>query len=117
MTSRRIFLMSAAAPAAVRRLAGANDRINAAVMGVRGRGREHISCFAKLPGARVTAICEIDPEFATRAQDLALELQGSKPEVYQDIRRVLDNKNIDVVSMATPNHWHALATIWACQAG
>ena len=117
MTNRRIFMMGAAAPIAARRMAGANDRINAAVMGVRGRGREHIASFAKQPGCKITAICDIDLAVAARGQALAEKLQGSKPEIVQDIRRVLDNKDIDVVSIATPNHWHALGTIWACQAG
>ncbi len=117
MTNRRIFLMGAAAPIAARRLSGANDRINAAVVGVRGRGREHIDCFAKLPGSRVAAVCDIDQAVAERAQTLAEKLQGSKPAIYRDIRQMLENKDIDVVSIATPNHWHALATIWACQAG
>ena len=117
MTNRRIFIMGAAAPVAATRLAAASDRINVAVMGVRGRGREHIACFAAQKNCRVAAICDIDSAVAERAQALAQKLQGSKPEIVPDIRRVLDNKDIDVVSMATPNHWHALGTIWACQAG
>jgi predicted dehydrogenase len=117
MTNRRIFIMGAAAPVAARRLAAATDRINVAVMGVRSRGKEHIACFAAQKNCRVTAVCDIDSAVAERAQALVQTLQGSKPDIVTDIRRVLDNKDIDVVSMATPNHWHALGTIWACQAG
>ena len=73
--------------------------------------------FAKLPGARVTAVCDIDLSAAAAGQAFAEKLQGSRPEVFQDMRKVLENKDIDAVSIATPNHWHALGTIWACQAG
>jgi len=117
MTNRRTFIMGAAAPLAARRMAGANDRINAAVIGVRGRGREHITCFAEQLSCRVAAVCDIDLAVAGRAQALAEKLQGTKPAVVEDIRRLFDRKDIDVISIATPNHWHALATIWACQAG
>jgi predicted dehydrogenase len=96
---------------------GANDRINVAVIGVRSRGRDHIAAFAKQPNCSITTICDIDLGEAARGQALVEELQGKKPEVVQDLRRVFDNKNIDVVTIATPNHWHALATVWACQAG
>jgi predicted dehydrogenase len=117
MLNRRLFMIGAVAPVAARRLAGANDRINVAVVGVRGRGRTHIDSFARQKGCAITAICDVDLGQAERAQALALKLTGQKPVIYQDIRRVLDNKDIDVVSLATPNHWHALGTIWACQAG
>ena len=117
MTNRRYFILGASVPAVAKRLAGANDRINAAVVGVRSRGRTHINCFAEHHGARVAMVCDIDLAAGSAGQALAEKLQGSKPDVCQDMRRVLDNKDIDVVSFATPNHWHALGTIWACQAG
>jgi predicted dehydrogenase len=111
-------IMAAAAPTLARpALASANDRINVAVIGVRGRGRDHIAAFAKQTDCSITTICDIDLAQAARAQTLVEELQGKKPEVVQDLRRAFENKNIDVVTIATPNHWHALATIWACQAG
>jgi predicted dehydrogenase len=99
-----------AEPAA--RKVGANDIIRVGVIGVRGRGRGHIGAFKKSPDAEVVAIC--DPDSAVIAP--ALE---SVPEAryYRDLRQMLDDPSIDAVSIATPNHWHALATIWALQAG
>lgn len=117
--NRRDFMMMAAAAPALAHpvLAGANDRINAAVIGVRGRGREHIAALAKQPNCAITTICDVDLAQAARGQALVEQLQGKKPQIVQDLRRVFDDKQIDVVGIATPNHWHALATIWACQAG
>lgn len=87
------------------------------VVGVRSRGRAHIEEFAKRPDCRVAAVCDIDTAQSERAVQLAMKFQSSKPKTYQDIRRLLEDKDIDVVSFAVCNHWHALATIWACQAG
>ena len=116
--NRRDFMVMAAAPALARRVpAGANDRINAAVIGVRSRGRDHIAAFSRQPNFLITTICDIDLGQAAGGQALVEKLQGKKPQIVQDLRRVFDDKNIDVVTIATPNHWHALATIWACQAG
>jgi predicted dehydrogenase len=119
LNRRDFIILGAAAPIVARRAvsASANDRINVAVIGVRGRGRDHIAAFAPQPNCSITTICDIDLAEAARGHDLVQELQGKKPEIVQDLRRVFDDKNIDVVTIATPNHWHALATIWACQAG
>jgi len=112
--NRRTFLMTAGAAASA---AGANDRINIAVAGVRGRGREHVEIYGRQPNTRVAAVCDIDQAQSERAVQLAEKVQGSKPKVYQNFRQMLDDKEIDAVSIATCNHWHALQTIWACQAG
>jgi len=111
--NRRSFLLATGSAMAL----GANDRVNVAVVGVRSRGREHISIFGALPGARVAAVCDIDQAQTDRAVQLAEKVQGSKPKTYQDFRKLLEDKDIDAVSIATCNHWHALGTIWACQAG
>jgi len=97
--------------------AGSNDKVRVGCVGVRGRGRDNIRGFQALDGVEVVALCDIDDEvIAARLKDF--EEQGrSKPKVYSDIRRLLDDPEIDVVSFATPNHWHALGTVWACQAG
>ncbi len=113
MIDRRSFLAATmAAP-----VLGANDRIQVAVVGVRGRGRDHIAIFGSRPGARVIAVCDIDDAQSERAVALAEKVQGSKPRVYRDFRKLLEDREVDAVSLATPNHWHALQTIWACQAG
>ncbi len=115
---RRTFILTSGATAlATQTAAGANDRVNMAVVGVRSRGREHAGIFSTLPGSRVAAVCDIDTAQSERAIPLVEKAQGLKPKTYQDIRRLLEDKDIDAVSLATCNHWHALATIWACQAG
>ena len=115
---RRVFLKSSvAAASAAGSILGANDRINLGVIGLRGRGRDHISTFAKIAGCRVAAICDIDEAQVGRAQDLLSELHSPPASAHKDLRRMLESKDIDAVTIATPNHWHALATIWACQAG
>jgi len=99
------------------RVIGANDRINMAVIGIRGRGGNHIGEFAKIPNVRVKTLCDIDERlYADRVKQVA-DSQGYTPNTEYDLRRVFEDKDIDAISTATPNHWHALVTIWACQAG
>ncbi len=100
-----------------RKKAGANDVIRLAVIGVRGRGMEHLRSFSDLDDARITTICDVDRNVIGKAMRALRSTYGTEPRFHQDLRRVLDDKDIDAVSIATPNHWHALATIWACQAG
>jgi predicted dehydrogenase len=97
--------------------AGANDRIRMAVIGVHGQGGSHLSGFSSIPGVEVAAICDVDEsQYEPRAKEF--EAKGLKRPAYvADLRKVYEDKNIDAVSIATPNHWHSLATIWACQAG
>lgn len=91
---------------------GANDDVRVGVVGINGRGGSHISEFRKMSGVRLVALCDIDKNVLSR------RAQGLEPITqYQDIRRLLDSKDVDVISVASPNHWHALMTIWACQAG
>ncbi len=97
--------------------AGANDTLNVAVCGVKGRGMEHIEGWGNLKDVRITTICDIDLGVTGPAEKAIAQRYGASPKVVQDLRRVLDDKSIDAISVATPNHWHALATIWACQAG
>ncbi|HFE53113.1 MAG TPA: twin-arginine translocation signal domain-containing protein [Bacteroidetes bacterium] len=95
----------------------ANDTIRVAVVGIHGRGGSHIRGFARLPRVEVAAICDVDENvIAKRLKDME-EWGLPKPKTYIDIRKLLEDKDIDAISIATPNHWHALATIWACQAG
>ena len=95
-------------------VARANSDIRVGVIGFKGRGGDHISNFRKINGVRVAALCDADQEVLGNE----MNKPGSATATpYTDIRRLLDNKDIDVVSIATPNHWHALAAIWAVQAG
>ena len=107
-------LVTAAAPFA-RARASANERVRVAIIGVNGRGLDLIRMFRDSDNARVTHVCDAD----TRAFAKALSGfdTGQTPATEQDFRRMLDHKEIDAVAIATPDHWHALMTVLACQAG
>ena len=120
-TTRRKFLFAAAATAATpftsafarpRRQVPPSDLIRVGVIGVRGRGRAHVGGFKDSPHAVVVAICDADQGVIAPAMKSV-----PKAKYYQDLRRMLDDPSIDAVSIATPNHWHSLAAIWALQAG
>jgi len=96
---------------------GANDRVRVAICGVRGRGHDHIRGFAKVPGVEIAALCDADENVLNQRLSDVEALGVPKPKGYWDIRKLLDDKDIDAISIATPNHWHALMGIWACQAG
>jgi len=96
---------------------GANDRINAAVLGINGRGKSHIESFMAQDNVQVTTLCDPDINLLRKRQKSFKETYKKDVALEQDLRRVMDNKDIDVVSIASPNHWHALSVIWACQAG
>lgn len=117
---RRRFLQTATAFVAAtqaRPVLGANDKVELAVVGVGGRGRDHIQFFSDLPNARIAAICDVNQAARERGQALVKKLQGHTPKAYVDQRELYEDKEILAVSIATPNHWHALSTVWACEAG
>ncbi len=95
---------------------GANEDIRVGVIGIRGKGAGHIESFRNLDGVRVVALCDVDSDILDREVKKFTDRQ-EKVDAYIDVRRMLEDKNIDAVVIATPNHWHALITIWACQAG
>jgi predicted dehydrogenase len=117
-TSRRFFLGALTAAAATR-VWGANDKINVAIIGLGGRGSGHLNTYSRLPDARVAGLCDIDQAARERAQATLQKITsgGEKAKEFEDMRGAFADPGIDAVSIATPNHWHALATIWACQAG
>jgi len=94
-----------------------NDKINIAVIGIRSRGKDHYRALAKIPGVHIAVLCDIDQRLFPQAVKEVEELTGYKPKTVNDYHEVLSDDDIDAVSIATPNHWHALQTIWACQAG
>ena len=98
------------------RVLGANDDIRVAVVGFAGKGAQHIQVFHDLPGVRVVALCDVDKEILGREVKRFTE-RSDKVDAYTDVRKLLDDKSIDAVVTASPNHWHALITVWACQAG
>ncbi len=130
-TTRRRFLeesmiatATAVAAASVPRLeareakrAPANDTIRHAVIGCRIRGRVHADQFARQEGVEVAYVCDPDRRLADELAAAVESQQGRRPKAVQDLRVVFDDPAVDTVSIATPNHWHALAAIWAMQAG
>jgi predicted dehydrogenase len=94
-----------------------NDTINVAVTGIRSRGKDLIRALVKIPNVKIAVLCDIDQRLLPEAVAEVEKLTGYKPATATEYRKVLENKDIDVVTIATPNHWHALMTIWACQAG
>jgi predicted dehydrogenase len=96
---------------------GANDRVNVACIGFNGQGGTHLREFSSSPESMIVTICDVDSRLANRGIKQVEGRQKVAPKFVQDLRRIMDDKDIDVVSIATPNHWHALAAIWAIQAG
>src|SRR5437879_2769199 len=111
-TSRRFFL-GAATAAAASRIWGANDRINVAIVGLGGRGSSHLKIYSNLPEARVVGLCDINQAARERAQATLLKNTGEKAKEFEDMRQAFADSEVQAVSIATPNHWHALAAIWA----
>jgi predicted dehydrogenase len=99
------------------RVMGANERVHMAVIGLGGRGQAHMKNWAGLSDAQIVALCDVDQASLERGQALVKKLTENTPKGYPDMKEVFADKNVDAVSMPLPNHWHALATIWACQAG
>jgi predicted dehydrogenase len=119
LTRRRFFHSAGMALTAAEasRVMGANDRIQAAIIGLGGRGQAHIKTYLTLPEADIAALCDVNQAALERSQAVVQKASGRTPKGYVDMRDVFADKNVDAVSMPLPNHWHALSTIWACQAG
>ncbi len=124
--TRRDFLQGTLAAAATVTIAGtkssgkvlgANDTIRVAIAGLNGRGGAHVGAFAPMKGVQV--VCLVDPDTATFSKRVKQveKLGKNTPRTVQDVRKALEAKDIDALTIATPNHWHSLMTIWACQAG
>lgn len=94
-----------------------NEKFRVAVVGVNGRGGSHIAGFGKRNDCVIAAIVDADEAVANRVADSIEKTYGNRPEIYLDMRKCFEDKSIDIVGIATPNHWHALAAIWAIQAG
>src|SRR5512143_298216 len=113
-TSLATGAVAALAPHA--RVLGANDDLRVAVVGFNSQGKTHLRALRELAGVRVVALCDCDRTVLDR-ELAASKKRNENVEGYLDIRKLLENKNVDAITTATPDHWHALATIWACQAG
>lgn len=121
---RRTFLKASvtavaglATASSTKRVLGANDRIRIAVIGLRGRGWDHVKGYHSIPGVEIAYFCDADENILRQRLADAEKMELSKPQTYVDVRKLLEDKNVDAVSIATPNHWHSLMGIWAAQAG
>ncbi len=123
-TTRRSFLKSSAIAAgglalparSWARVVGANEDLRVAVIGFNGRGKDHIEGFRRLKGVRLVALCDVDKKVLEK-EATTLNDAGNPVQTFVDARKLLERDDIDAVSIATPNHWHALLAIWACQHG
>ena len=136
--NRRAFLsMTAAAtaglalalPKRARAHTSPNDTVNVAIIGIRGdnkghptwtargRGQDHYEHLAGIANVRITHVVDVDERHFKGSLSFLKEKYGGDPKTETDFRRVLDNRDVDAITIAAPDHWHALMTIWACQAG
>ena len=118
--NRRHFLMSTAVMAggaAMRGLASPNDTVRIAVVGCGGRGGSHVNAWSRMPNVEIVALCDVDQAHIADKLKRLESAGAKKPATYVDYRKLVEDKTIDAVSIATPNHWHTLQTIWAVQAG
>jgi predicted dehydrogenase len=118
--NRRHFMMSSVAATAaqsVRTTDSPNDTVRVAVVGCGGRGASHMGAWTSMPNVSLAALVDVDDTHAERYIGQLQRRNLNPVPTFRDIRKILDDKNIDAVSIATPNHWHTLQTIWACQAG
>ena len=136
--NRRAFLSKTAAataglalalPRRGRAYASPNETINVAIIGLRGdnqghptwtprgRGPDHYQHLSGIPNVRISHVVDVDERHFNASLGLVKQKYGGDPKTATDFRRVLDDKDVDAVTIAAPDHWHALMTIWACQAG
>ena len=110
-------MSSAIGMAARSAVASPNDTVRVACVGVRGQGRSHINAYSKMPNVEIAALCDIDERVLNERLQMVEKMGKKRPAAFTDIRKLLEDKTIDAVSIATPNHSHTLQTIWALQAG
>jgi predicted dehydrogenase len=96
---------------------GANNKVIMGVMGLGGRGTYLAEQFAQRPDTEIAYLCDVDTRRFNRARNRVEKAQDKRPKLVQDFRKILDDRNVDVLINATPDHWHGLGTIKACQAG
>src|SRR5579862_7233500 len=113
--TRRHFVQAAAAIATSQfPILGANDRVNIGIVGLGGRGNDHIGFYGKLDSdCRIAAIVDVNQAAREKANARILKEKGYSSKEYSDMRELFASKDVDAVSLPLPNHWHALAAIWA----
>jgi predicted dehydrogenase len=118
--NRRSFLVNSAAAlgtSALSAVASPNDTIRIATVGLRSRGKSHMQAFTSLPKVDLVALCDVDDAVLRQASAFVESKRGKAPATYTDLRKLLEDKSIDAISIASPNHQHTIQAIWAMQAG
>jgi len=116
--NRRYFLQSSVALATLSKsVVAASDKVNLAFIGVRGQGKGLVNQFAGLPDVDISYLCDVDENVFAPAAKIVEEKKGKKPQMISDLRKALDDKSVDAIVIATPDHWHAPATLLGCAAG
>jgi predicted dehydrogenase len=111
--TKTIILAGASTALGATKAAGANERVRIGCIGLGNRGDQVLDAFLKHPATEIVALCDLSPAYL----DFAAKKAGGSPRQYKDYRQLLDQNDIDAVVIATPDHWHALQTVHACQAG
>ncbi len=99
------------------RVFGANDRVRVCVVGLHGQGWSHVEEYSKMKNVEIAALCDVDESVVNQRLGQMEKMKLPKPQTFVDLRKALEDKSIDAISIATPNHWHSLQAIWGCQAG
>ncbi len=99
------------------RALGANERLRLGIIGLRQQGTVNMMDFCSVPDVEIAALCDVDESQFAKPLKVLSDAGRPKPALFRDLRKLLEQKDIHAVSIATPNHWHSLAAIWACQAG
>jgi predicted dehydrogenase len=115
-TTRRFFLGALTAASAVR-VWGANDKVNVGIVGLGGRGSSHLNTYTNLSEANVIGLCDVNQAAREKAQATLVRKGFEKAREFEDMRQMFADQKVEAVSIATPNHWHALSAIWAMKAG
>ena len=118
--NRRYFLMSSVAASgavSASALSSPNDTVRVCCVGVRGQGQSHLRAYAKMPNVEIAAICDVDESILEQRLNETEKMTKKRPAGFTDLRKALEDKTIDAISIATPNHLHAMQAIWGCQAG
>jgi len=115
-TTGKAITVGAATLALGGRVLGANDRVRVAICGVRGRGNDHIKGYPRVPGVEIAALCDVDESVLNQRLGEIEKAGLPRPKSFVDVRKLLEDKDIDAISIAAPNHWHSLMAIWGCQA-
>jgi predicted dehydrogenase len=96
---------------------GANEKLVAGAIGLNGMGFADLQAFLKQPNTECAAICDVDENVLNKRAAEIEKIQGKKPALYRDFRKLLELKDLDVILIGTPDHWHCLPFIYACQTG